>query len=289
MTSFRTDLAEEAARRIETGSLPGLQTNEEFRDGFGFYRVTVSDEVTARKLDKPVGRYLTFSLKKGYRNEEGGFQKACRLLADGFAEFLPREGRALVAGLGNRFITSDAVGPEVLRHVMATRHLSDTLPEFFPSIRRVATAAPGVLGSTGIESASFISGIVKEIRPDILIAVDALAASSASRLLSTVQITDTGLVPGGGVGNARAGLTREKLGIPVIALGVPTVIYASSFLRDAPSENEDLLSGYPYGELVVTPREIDEALSELSKLVGYALDLALHPGMTLSDVTSFLS
>ena len=286
MSAFRTDLADEAAGRITGERIPGLETSEEIRGGFLFSRVRVKNEEAARKLGKPVGRYLTFTLKKGYKNEEGGFQAACGLLKDGFGEFLPSQGSALVAGLGNRFITSDAVGPGVLRHVMATRHLADTLPEYFSSLRRVAAVTPGVLGITGIESATLIQGVVREIRPDFLVVIDALAAGSAERLLTTVQITDTGLVPGGGVGNAREGLTREKLGIPVIAVGIPTVIYASSLLPEGVASPAD---SSPFGDLVVTPREIDEAVEELSRLVGYALDLALHPGMTLSDVAAFLS
>ncbi|MBR5742763.1 MAG: GPR endopeptidase [Clostridia bacterium] len=290
MTGFRTDLAEEAARGVPPGSLPGLETREEVREGFSFFHVAIRDRECAEKLGKPIGRYLTFSLKKGYKDDKGGFQTACRLLAEGFRGFVPPDGSALVAGLGNRFITSDAVGPETVRYVMATRHLSETLPDHFGAIRRVAAVSPGVLGNTGIESSALLSGIVREIRPDFLIAVDALASSSAKRLLTTVQITDTGLVPGGGVGNARAELTREKLGIPVIAVGVPTVIYAASLFREAfggrlPPQN----AGFPFDDLVVTPREIDGAVEDLSRLIGYALDLALHPGMTLSDIAGYLS
>lgn len=281
---FRTDLAEEAVSARKAAFLDGVEVFEKKEKGFPLYDVRVKTFKASQALEKPTGRYLTFSLYDGYKSVKNGFSDAVSVLSEAIRAFLPKEGEILVAGLGNREVTSDAIGPETLRSIVVTRHLIRSLPDSFGSLRPVSALAPGVLGVTGIESGDILEGVFREISPKALVVIDALAAESASRLLTTVQITDTGLVPGSGVGNARAKLTPEALGVPVIAIGVPTVIYAETLLREAAGA----LSS-PFGDLIVTPKEIDGAVKDVSKLIGYSLDLALFDGMTLSDAAHFLS
>ena len=184
----------------------------------------------------------------------------------------------LVVGLGNRAITPDAVGPDAIDSVMVTRHLREQLPEHFGQFRPVAALAAGVLGTTGVESADMIRALAVHLHPDAIIAVDALACAELDRLGRTVQLTDTGITPGSGVGNDRAGLSRDTLGIPVAAIGLPTVIDAGGFSDDPRAE-----------QMFVTPRDIDTVVRDAAKLIGYGINLALHDGLTIGDVDMFLS
>ena len=184
----------------------------------------------------------------------------------------------LVVGLGNRAITPDAVGPDAIDSVMVTRHLREQLPEHFGQFRSVAALAPGVLGTTGVESADMIRALADRLHPDAIIAVDALACAELDRLGRTVQLTDTGITPGSGVGNDRTGLSRDTLGIPVAAIGLPTVIDAGGFSDDPRA-----------AQMFVTPRDIDAVVRDAAKLIGYGINLALHDGLTIGDVDMFLS
>ena len=284
MRKFRTDLAEEAVSTRKAESLDGVVVNESCKKGFRLYDVKIETVEASGVLDKPMGRYLTFSLYNGYKNKPNGFSDAIAVLSEAISGFIPEEGDVLIAGLGNAAITPDSVGPEALQSIVVTRHLKKSLPDDFSSLRSVAAVAPGVLGETGIESADILRGVFREISPSLLIIIDALAAESASRLLSTIQITDTGLVPGSGIGNARAKLTPAALGVPVIAIGVPTVIYADTLLKEA-----DRTVTSPFGDLIVTPKEIDSAVKEIAKIIGYSLDLALFEGMTIEEAAHYLA
>jgi len=272
----RTDLALEAVRQLDErleGGLPaGVRCRSEEREGCVLTVVNVDTPQGAKELCKPIGEYVTLELDGLRRREEGAFGAAARLLAECLRPMLEGlgEGPVLVVGLGNRFITPDAVGPETMRYVVVTRHLKQRLPGQFGSFRSVCALAGGVLGATGVESSELISALAARLQPCAVVAVDALAASDARRLCRTVQITDTGITPGSGVGNSRAALNRESLGLPVIALGVPTVVDASR-----PEGPEGL---------ILTPRDIDSYVRDVSRLVGYGLDLALHPGLSLADI-----
>ena len=197
-------------------------------------------------------------------------------------------------GLGNRAITPDAVGPKAADHTLVTRHLVTQVPEHFAAFRSVSALAAGVLGTTGMESGEMVSALVEKIRPDCVVAVDALASRSLDRVCSTVQLADTGIVPGAGVGNARAALNAETLGVPVVAVGVPTVVDAATLALDVLSEagREDLdpevLRGAGKG-LIVTPKDIDAQVADLSKVIGFGINLALQPGLTVEDVEMLLS
>ena len=297
MLKRRTDLAmEEKQLREEAGALSGVKSEEKQREGFP---VTVVEILNARgslALGKPVGRYVTLELEGLKRREPDAFGRAARALAAELEEMMkPSEHTSvLVVGLGNRAVTPDAVGPLATAHTLVTRHLVEQLPEQFGSFRPVSAVAAGVLGTTGVESGELVSALCARLKPDAVIAVDALASRSLSRVCTTIQLADTGIVPGSGVGNARFALNQETLGVPVIAVGVPTVVDAATLAADvlAQAGRDDLdpeaLRGAGDG-LLVTPRDIDARVGDLAKVIGYGINLALQPGLTIADIDLFLS
>lgn len=292
MDAYRTDLALEAAEALKSSpdtALTGVITREETVEGYPLTRVEITTEEGARLVRKPVGQYLTLGLAPLFRREQEAFPRAARAIASLVSSLLPREARdglVLVVGLGNRMVTADAVGPRTADYTMVTRHLVAQEPEKFRLFRPVSALAAGVLGTTGVESGELVSAVVKEIRPACIIAVDALAARSVERLCTTIQIADTGITPGSGIGNSRKALNRETLGIPVIAVGVPTVVDAGTLAADLTGKelSSDRLQRY-----LVTPKDIDSQISDLSKVIGYGLNLALQEGLTVADVELFLS
>ena len=199
-----------------------------------------------------------------------------------------------MVGLGNRAITPDNIGPKAADQTMVTRHLVERVPEHFGSFRPVAALAAGVLGTTGMESGELVRAVAETLRPACVIAVDALASRSLRRVCRTIQLADTGITPGSGVGNARAALNAETLGVPVIAVGVPTVVDAATLTCDVLAEagkgelDPAALQGAGDG-LIVTPKDIDTQVHDLAKVIGYGINLALHTGLTIGDVELFLS
>jgi len=296
MAAKRTDLALEAKELWqqsvgETTQLSGVKATEQQRMGYTVTTVEILDDEGERELGKPQGRYVTIDLGTAKRRSPDSFERAVNVLAGELKQLLRRDKKdsVLVVGLGNSAITPDAIGPKTLENTMITRHLTERLPQYFGSMRRVSAVAPGVLGTTGLESAEVVKGVVLRSQPDRIIVVDALAAASAKRLCSTVQLSDTGITPGSGVGNSRAAFNRNTLGVPVIAIGVPTVVDARTLETDVA---EKLGMQLPDGEnepLIVTPKDIDAGVKELSSLVGYGINLALHEQFELEDVTVFLS
>lgn len=288
--TFRTDLAcesRDAWTRLRGASLSGVSARHETRDGLNAEIVEICGEKASEELCKPIGRYTTLSLDALVRREENAFRRACGVLAREIRTQLciaPEES-VLVVGLGNPDITPDAVGPLAAESVLVTRHLKTRLPEEFSAFRPVSVFRTGVLGTTGIESAALVRGVVSLVRPDRVIAVDALAARETARLCRAVQVTNAGIVPGSGVGNARAALTAKTLGVPVVAVGVPTVVDARTLCADF-SGSDTLLSEE---ELFVTPRDIDTRVRDSARLVGYAIDLALHDALTVEDIDMFLA
>ncbi|MCG4525938.1 GPR endopeptidase [Intestinimonas massiliensis] len=301
MLKRRTDLALEA-KELWTESaeketkLEGVRARDSLREGYQVTTVDILDEQGASSLGKPVGSYVTVQLDALARREEDAFGRAARAIAaelNGLLK-LPEEATCLVVGLGNRAITPDAIGPGVADHTMVTRHLVEQAPEHFGSFRPVAALAAGVLGTTGVESGELVKAVAEKIRPGYIIAVDALASRSMDRVCTTVQLANTGIVPGSGVGNHRAALNRETLGVPVIAVGVPTVVDAGTLAADILAEagqeglDPEALAGAGDG-LMVTPRDIDQRVADLVKVIGYGINLALQPGLTIEDVDLFLS
>lgn len=279
--AIRTDLAVE---RVELGGTTsvGLQKKTEEIQGLMCTRVT----------DAQGGSYLTLDMPP-IRQEENGFDRLCEavaILLKQLAPPLPPESPVLVLGLGNRAVTPDALGPLCCQHVLATRHLVPSEPAL-RGFRSTCVLAPGVLGTTGLESGEIVLGLLREVAPAMIIAVDALAARRMHRLMGTIQLTDTGIVPGSGVGNARTALTRETLGVPVLMLGVPTVIDTQTIAEDLAEE-----TGLPVDRFaaldhpaIITTRDVDQQVMDAARILGYGIDLFLHPQLSRSDLDAFLN
>ncbi len=293
--AFRTDLAVEAIENHKTAAaLPHVRQSDRTLEGFAVHEVRILSEDAAREIGKPQGRYLTLELDVLIRREEDAFPRACKALSTLLRELLPHpnDGPVLIAGLGNRMITPDAIGPQTADHVIATRHLVAQSPAIFADWRPVSALAPGVLGQTGVETDEVICGVLDRVRPAAVIAVDALAAGRLSRLLRTVQLADTGITPGAGVGNARAALNKETLGVPVIAVGVPTVVDGATLAHEISSQ-----LGQPACEalddlsqpVMITTRDIDREVADISRMIGYAVNMALHPHLSVADIDLYLS
>lgn len=296
MRMRRTDLALEARElwQERTGAvdaLPGVKAWDTVRDGLPVNAVEVLDAHGERALGKPQGRYVTLTMEGLSSREEGVFPRAVRAVAAELAELMrevPREGLVLVVGLGNRAITPDAVGPKVHQNILVTRHLVRQMPEHFGALRPVASLAAEVMGTTGLESGELVRAVCEKTGPACVVAVDALASRSLKRLCKTVQLANTGITPGSGVGNHRMGLTRESLGVPVLAVGVPTVVDGATLAADLLGTDElpDLEGGQ---NLFVTPKDIDSQVNDLSKVIGYGISMALQPGITLEELELLLS
>ena len=293
--AFRTDLAVEAIENHKTAAaLPHVRQSDRTLEGFAVHEVRILSEDAAREIGKPQGRYLTLELDALIRREEDAFPRACKALSTLLRELLPHpnDGPVLIAGLGNRKITPEAIGPQTADHVIATRHLVAQSPAIFADWRPVSALAPGVLGQTGVETGEVICGVLDRVRPAAVIAVDALAAGRLSRLLRTVQLADTGITPGAGVGNARAALNKETLGVPVIAVGVPTVVDGATLAHEISSQ-----LGQPACEalddlsqpVMITTRDIDREVADISRMIGYAVNMALHPHLSVADIDLYLS
>ena len=226
MRTMWTDLAMEGA-----GAPPG----ESLTGGVERTTVVIDSEEQARALGRPKGRYVTLGCPQRMSVELGTRRALSEALGETISAMLPPGARTmLVTGLGNRSVTPDALGPRTVDRVLVTRHMAGCLPEDVEErMTSVCAASPGVLGVTGVETAEVLRGIAAHVRPDAIIAVDALAARSSSRIASTIQVTDTGITPGSGVGNHQRALTRETLGAPVIAVGVPMVVSAWAIASDA--------------------------------------------------------
>ena len=286
----RSDLALEAKELFEssagkTTQLSGVRAREETLFGYPLTRVDILDETGAEALGKPVGTYLTLEFPALPQGREE-LLRAARAVAALLGQLpgLPDTGPVFVAGLGNRQMTPDAIGPRTTDLLLITRHLVENLPEEFSGFRPVAALAPGVTGTTGVETGELLAGVLQTIRPACLIAVDALAARRQERVCRTIQVSNTGIVPGSGVGNHRSALDQNSLGVPVLALGVPTVVDAETLAAEQGAEPPEDIRG-----LFVTPRDIDRRVRDTAKLIGYGINLALHEGLTLADVDMFLS
>ena len=292
----RTDLAMEARElwQEEAGeltALSGVEARDSVREGIPVNTVRVLSEAGERALGKPRGNYVTLTLEGVAGRAENIFARAVRAVAAELTTLLsdvPPQALVLVAGLGNRAITPDAVGPLVHSHTLVTRHLVRQMPEHFGSLRPVASVAAEVLGNTGVESGELVRAVCEKLSPGCVVAVDALASRSLRRLCTTVQLSDTGITPGSGVGNHRMGLTRETLGVPVIAVGVPTVVDAATLAADLLDSQEppDLGAGQ---DVLVTPKDIDSQVADLSKIIGYGISMALQPGMAVEELELLLS
>lgn len=287
--TVRTDLAMEAHAlwkhsAAAQSALSGVRAQTRERDGFSVTTVEILDAAGEKALGKPVGTYVTLSLPSRERHAPERFSRAVQALADELRSFLPPVGEVLVVGLGNEAVTPDAIGPLALQSLLVTRHLGCT-DGVLAGLRSVCAVQPGVLGTTGIESAEIVRGIAARVAPAQIIVIDALASGEPERLCAAVQLTDAGIVPGSGVGNSRAAFDRQTLGVPVLAVGVPTVMDASALAQTGGFG--DLTNALD--TMMLTPRDIDAQVREIGRLIGYALDLALHEGLTPDELPYFFS
>lgn len=303
--TVRTDLAVEArAYSAEKGDTSdGIITASYEKSGLIIEELIITNETGSRTLSKPCGRYVTVNAGKIWSYDRQAFDNAAEVTAGIIRSFIPERGSCLFCGMGNAGITADAFGPLAAENFIVTNHIKSSDPDLFSSLglRQTMCAVPGVLAKTGIEGAKIIEGIIKRARPDFAIVADALASRKLSRLGTTIQICDSGISPGSGVNNARSALSRESLGIPVIAIGVPTVVDAQTLaldiLSDAAQKSENpesfsdaekLLAENP-SAFFVTPKDTDHIVRDAAKLVAFSVNLALHNDMTTAEIEEFLS
>ena len=298
---IRTDLAMES--REWAGAMSGVRTQEFSRNGVEETRVYVETEEAAQALQKERGQYITLTLPDFLHAGAQERTRLARALADALRGMLPPQGDLMIVGLGNRHMTADALGTRTLEGLLITRHMKDlTAGGLEGRLRGVCAIAPGVLGVTGMETAEVVQGMVEHVRPAAVIAIDALAARESSRICTTIQITDTGISPGSGVGNHRMGLNQETLHIPVIAVGVPMVVYAAVIARDAlgllmkeegieestrEQALDDMIAHVVHGglgEMVVTPREVDELVGKVAAVLADGLNFALQSRLSEEEI-----
>lgn len=303
--STRTDLAVE--RLVMTGheEIPGIEKHEETIDDMFISRIRVLTPEAGIRVGKPPGRYFTLECPNLRFRNRNTLKRVAQVIAKELTDMagLPRHGDVLIVGLGNWQATPDALGPKVVSQLMVTRHIRDYVPkELGGRLYPVAAISPGVLGITGMETIDIIKGVTNEIHPELVITVDALAARSPGRLLTTIQMADTGIQPGSGVGNKRPGINQETLGIPVMAIGVPTVVSGAAIamdVLDAYFSRYNPLARATYDsvldflnptlkELMVTNKDIDVEIHEMSKLLASAINKATQPAITEEEIMDYL-
>ena len=308
MYNFRTDLASER-RDIyqkaskQEGEIDGIEsTKEEINENLKVERVKITNENGEQAIGKPVGNYITIDIKNLKIAQSEEIEKAANTLSNELKKILDahidKQGEVLVVGLGNIYVTPDSLGPKVINEIDVTRHIINYLPQYVEEgTRMVSAIAPGVLGTTGIETVEILKGIVDNIHPKLVIVIDALASRSIERISSTVQLSDTGIVPGAGVGNTRSEISIKTLGIPVIAIGIPTVVETAVLVNDSldlfisklqeEAKSNDYLNKLKeednYEEikealvpkdynLIVTPKEIDELIENMKDIVASGIN-----------------
>ncbi len=310
MYNFRTDLASERrdiyqkANNLE--QIEGIEaTKEDIDENIKVERVKITNENGEKAIGKPIGDYITIDIQKLKIAQEEELEKAGEILANELktivAKHVNSQGEILVVGLGNSYVTPDSLGPKVTNEIEVTRHIINYLPQYVEEgTRMVSAIAPGVLGTTGIETAEILKGIVDNIHPKLVIVIDALASRSIERISSTVQLSDTGIVPGAGVGNTRNEISQKTLGIPVVAIGIPTVVETAVLVNDCldlfitklqeEAKSNDYLNQLKqednYEEikealvpkdynLIVTPKEIDDLIENMTQVVATGINRAM--------------
>jgi spore protease len=317
--NINVDLALEAQEIIQGKSgqeIPGVRVDREKYDFAAVTIVNVEEKSAEAVMGKPVGTYITIESPVIKNNDPEAHHQIGEILAAQLIKLfnLPEGASVLLVGLGNWNATPDALGPKVVSMTMVTRHIFNYAPqELRPGMRKVSALAPGVLGITGIETAEIIRGVVEKTGPDLVIAIDSLGARNVSRIGTTIQIANTGVNPGSGVGNQRKALNMETLGIPVVAIGVPTVVNAAVIAKDTvdlfmeqlrnnqtvynvvstlnPNVSSQVIEKIlePFGgHLMVTPKEIDDLIERASKIIAGGITKALHPNLNPDEYEYYL-
>ena len=300
---IRTDLAMEAIGPDGArgkARYPGVKVAVWEESGIQITEVVIDEEAGSRMMGKPLGRYITLECGEVRTGNPETRRAVSSLLAEELTRMLPGGDQpVMVVGLGNRQVTPDALGPMTIDRTLVTRHIFQELPDSVDDrMQPVCAIAPGVLGVTGIETLEMVSALAERVKPRAIIAIDSLAAREVARVGTAIQLTDTGIQPGSGVGNHRRALNRDAVGVPVIALGVPTVIYASTIVRDAlgklGGEQEDLdkltddMLRNATGDMIVTPREVDDLVEDVAGIVALGINQALHPGLSESEIATMM-
>ena len=294
MTGYRTDLAME--RTVQPDGLgDGVNVTSQRQGDMETTWVRIDTPEAAKRLGKAQGVYWTLTHPRLPSLEPEERMTIAKEVSQMLRLLLPPQGDVLVLGLGNRHMTADALGDRVVSGVLVTRHLSDK------RMRGVCAMAPGVLGITGVETAELALGLTQKLKPSAVLVIDALAAMETSHICTTIQLTDTGISPGSGVGNHRQGINAEWLQVPVIAIGIPMVVYASTIVRDAlkrilakestieqAETMADELAAGSVGDFVVTPRNIDELVQGLADMLALAINTALQPDFTMEELSHYL-
>ncbi|OON98580.1 MAG: GPR endopeptidase [Epulopiscium sp. Nele67-Bin004] len=321
----RTDLAIEIGAMLKDEQedkeqdIDGVDIQVDTYEEYKKTHIEIVNKAGEEVMGKPVGHYITIESQALKDNDPDAHKKIIEELSDSIRGLLPAHKgvlKVLVIGLGNRQATPDTLGPYVTDKVLVTRHLAEFLPEAIDeSVCHLSSLAPGVMGLTGIETSEVVRGVAEHIKPDCIIAIDALGARSASRINTTIQLSNTGISPGAGIGNNRKKLDKDTMGCPVIAIGVPTVVDAATLINDTmdqlidsmlqESTNTEFYSMLKslgeqekytlirevitptIGNLFVTPKDIDEVIMYLGNVISNAINIAVHPGITIDDVNKY--
>ncbi len=311
MYNFRTDLASERRdiyQKINKmdGKIDGIESeSSQINQNLKVERVKITNKEGEKAIGKPIGNYITIDIKNLKIIQEEDLQQSANVLSNELKPILEKhikkEDEVLVVGLGNIYVTPDSLGPKVVNEIEVTRHVINYMPQYVKEgTRKISAIAPGVLGTTGIETLEILKGIVENVKPKLIIAIDALASRSIERISSSVQISDTGIVPGAGVGNKRNELSINTLGIPVIAIGIPTVVETAVLVNDSldlfiqklqdEAKSNDYLNRLKeednYEEikealipsnynLIVTPKEIDDLIENMKEVVARGINMSL--------------
>jgi len=306
---IRTDLAMEATEGYGADKIPGVEvTDDQITEDIKRVRVSITTAEGEKAIGKKIGTYVTLE-SNVMAHGDADIDEACsKALADEIRAMAgdALNGSVLIAGLGNRMVTPDALGPEVCDKVFVTRHIREYVPEAVDErMGNVSAISPGVLGVTGVETGEIVAGIAENIKPSLVIAIDSLAARNIDRVRTTIQIADTGISPGAGIGNKRKALDRDTLGVPVLAIGVPLVVYASTVAQDlieaalnktpqdikVREKMQEILHGMmdvEDADMIVTPKEIDKVVFDLARIISDALNLALNKDMTLEETRKYM-
>lgn len=305
--------ATEALRGDVDREIQGVSEKKEKHPNATVTTIKILNQTGQQLMDRPQGSYVTIEAPELKTNNQEIFQEISTILANKLTELIAElqlapESSVLLVGLGNWNAIPDALGPKVVESSLVTRHLFHYAPpELTGGLREVSALAPGVLGITGIETAEIIKGVVEKLSPDFIIAIDALAASNLERISTTIQLSNTGINPGSGIGNKRTGINIETMGVPVIAIGVPTVVHAAviafevfasltqnnPYLTQQISEDkmqkivEQILQPFG-GQLIVTPKEIDELISNTAKVIATGINQGLHPNISSQNSSFYL-
>ncbi|MGM9933716.1 GPR endopeptidase [uncultured Clostridium sp.] len=327
MINVRTDLAIEAKeiysqKHKNEKDIDGIEVINEVDNDIRVTTVKVKDENGSQKIGKPKGDYVTIDIPDFTAYDGETMDRVSQVVAEilGRMVEIDVEKTVLVVGLGNWKVTPDALGPKVTEGIMVTRHLKTVMPEVMDdSVRPVCSIAPGVLGITGVETVEIIKGTVERVKPELVICIDALAARRVERVNTTIQINDTGISPGAGVGNNRKQINEENLGVKVIAIGVPTVVDAvtiandtidmvvDSLMNNSSSGNDfykmlssldkneksalirEVLASKALGEMIVTPKDVDLIINSLAKIISNGINMAVQPNMDMEDINKFMN